>query len=235
MIVDEAQPAGWRDQLARQLRGFGPIGILALVIIYAGSMINFRTAYLPPLTAILILIWAWVSYTPWREIGFKRPASWALTIIAGLLLGCGLKLLMKIVVMPLLGAPPRNAAFQFLVGNSAVLPEVLYLVLVGAAFGEEVLFRGFAFERLGKLLGPTTSAKTIIVVLTAIWFGLEHWGFQGLPGVQQALIVGLIYGAIYARTEQLWLLIISHAAFDLTAVAMIYWDREEQFARLLFS
>ena len=43
------------------------------------------------------------------------------------------------VMMPLLGAPPVNDAFQYLVGNTAILPTALYAVLVGAGFGEEVL------------------------------------------------------------------------------------------------
>lgn len=224
----EAAAAG-DDSVARSLRGFGPLGLLAILVILAGN-----TLFLP-LSAILVLVWAWASQTPWREIGFARPANWARTVALGMIFGCGLKLLMKTVVMPLLGAPPRNAAFQFLVGNTAALPEILYLVLVGAAFGEEILFRGYAFERLGKIFGRSAWTKTLIVLLTAAWFGWEHYAGQGIPGVQQGTIVGLLFGAIFAASGQLWLLIIAHAAFDLTAVAIIYWDWEEPLARLFFS
>jgi hypothetical protein len=63
-----------------------------------------------------------------------------------------------------------------------------------------------------------------------IWFGLDHLQVQGLAGIEQALIVGLVFGTIYARTGRLWLLIVAHAAFDLAALAIIYWDVEAQVA-----
>jgi hypothetical protein len=53
------------DRLAMALRGFGPIGIAAmLVIILVG---NYPVA---PLAAILVLVWVHWSRTPWREIGY---------------------------------------------------------------------------------------------------------------------------------------------------------------------
>ena len=96
------------------------------------------------------------------------------------------------------------------------------------------MFRGYLFERLGKLLGSGRAAKTVIVLLTAGLFGIAHYPEQGLPGVQQATIVGLVYGVIFVITRRIWMLMSAHAAFDLTAVAIIYWDLETDVARLLF-
>ena len=216
------------DDLAPALRGFGPIGLLALGAIYLGN------ALFIPLSALLVLVWAWRSRTPWRELGLARPASWAAAIVGGVLFGVGLKLVMKAVVLPLLGAPATNGAFQFLVGNTAALPAMLFMVIVGAGFGEEVLFRGFLFERLGKLFGPRRGTPLAIVLLTAIWFGLEHYSLQGVPGVQQATLFGLVWGAIRARTGSIWMLAVAHAAFDVTAVAIIYWDLETTVAHWVF-
>jgi membrane protease YdiL (CAAX protease family) len=137
---------------------------------------------------------------------------------------------MKALVMPLLGAPLVNPAYHHLAGNSAALPGMLYLILVGAGFGEETYFRGYLFERLGKLLGTGPGAKAAIVLVTSIWFGLAHLPEQGLAGMQQAIIVGLVFGAVYAVIGRLWLLIFAHAAFDLAALAIIYWDVEAQVA-----
>jgi membrane protease YdiL (CAAX protease family) len=111
---------------------------------------------------------------------------------------------------------------------------MLLAVTVGAAFGEETVFRGYLFERLGKLFGSDTSARAAIVVLTAGLFGLAHYAEQGVPGVQQATVTGLVFGAIFAATGRLWTLIFAHAAFDLTAVAIIYWDLESKVAHLVF-
>ena len=210
------------------LRGFGPLGILAFLAILAGNLLFI------PLSALLVLAWAWRSGTPWRELGFVHPVNWPRTIAIGLAFGIVLKLVMKAIVMPLFGAPPLNPAYHYLVGNTAALPGVLYLVMIGAGFGEETLFRGYLFERLGKLFRPGVWPKAMIVFLTAAFFGLVHYPDQGLAGVQQATIVGLLFGTIFAITGRIWMLIVAHVAFDLTAVAIIYWDLEKAVAQLFF-
>ena len=216
------------DGIAKSLRGFGPPGILAILMILAGN------GLFAPFSAILVLVWAWRSHTPWREIGFVRPRNWAATLAVGIVFGVAFKLLMKAMVMPLLGAPPINQAFQYLVGNTAALPGAIYAMIVVAGFGEETLFRGFMFERFGKLFGTGVWARIVIVLLTSVWFGLAHYSLQGLPGVEQATIFGLVFGTIFAITGRMWMLIIAHAAFDLTALAIIYWNVESKVARLIF-
>jgi membrane protease YdiL (CAAX protease family) len=216
------------DRFVADLRGFGPIGILAILIIAAGNMI------VAPLSAILVLVWAKWSRTPWREIGYVRPQSWIGGLVVGVVFGIAFKLLMKMLVMPLLGAPPINPAYHYLAGNPSALPGALYAIIIGAGFGEETVFRGYLFERLGKILGSGIRAKTAIVLISAVWFGLAHYPIQGLAGVEQALIVGLVFGTIFAVTGRLWMLICAHAAFDLTALAIIYWNLESAVAHLIF-
>jgi uncharacterized protein len=217
------------DVVAARLRGFGPVGILAMLLILAGNLI------VAPLSAVLVLAWVQRSRTPWRDIGYVRPRSWVGGVVVGIVFGAALKLLMKAVVMPALGADPINQAYHYLVGNSAALPGMIFSVTVGAGWGEETVFRGYLFERLGRLLGHGRGAKAAIVLLTATFFGLAHYLEQGLPGVQQGTIVGLVFGAVYAITGRLWMLMWAHAAFDLTALAIIYWDLETDVARLIFN
>ena len=165
-----------------------------------------------------------------------RPKSWLRSIAIGLVFGALFKLAMKAVVMPLLGAPALNASYHYLAGNAAGLPFALFTVIIGGGFGEETVFRGFLFERLGKLLGPSGRAKIAIVVITALVFASGHWWDQGLPGVEQAVFTGLVFGGIYALTTgQLFMLMVAHAAFDVMAVALIYWNLEPRIAHLVFS
>ncbi len=216
------------DRFAAGLCGFGPLGILTILVIAVGNLV------VVPLSALLVLGWALWSRTPWREIGYVRPKSWIRSLVVGVALGFAFKLLMKIVVMPLLGADAINQAYHYLAGNAAALPGMLFLVIVGAGFGEETVYRGYMFERLGKLFGTGAGAKVSIVLLTAAWFGLAHYPEQGLAGVEQATIVGLVFGTIFAVTGRIWMLMCAHAAFDLTALAIIYWDLESDVAHLVF-
>jgi membrane protease YdiL (CAAX protease family) len=182
----------------------------------------------------LVLMWAWRSHTPWREIGYVRPRSWIGSLAVGIAFGIAFKLLMKAVVMPLLGADPINQAYHFVVGNRAALPGMLYAMIVVASFGEETLFRGYMFERLGKLFGTGAGARVSIVLLVTALFALAHYSDQGLAGVEQATITGLVFGTIFAVTGRLWMLMCAHAAFDLTALAIIYWNVEADVAHLVF-
>lgn len=228
-VPDKARAAlAPNDRVAGELRGFGLLGILAIVVILAGN------AVIAPLSAVLVLVWARLSRTPWREIGYVRPKSWALTLAGGIVFGATFKLLMKAIVMPLFGAPPINQAFHYLVGNTAALPAILFAVIIGAGFGEETVFRGWMFERFSQLFGSGARARASIVLITSIWFGWDHYALQGLAGVQQATIFGLVFGTIFAITGRIWLLIIAHAAFDLMAVAIIYWDLESAVAHFFF-
>jgi CAAX protease family protein len=216
------------DPFAASLRGFGLVGILAILVILAGNLI------VAPLGAVLVLVWASRSRTPWREIGYVRPVSWFRTVAVGIAFGIAFKFLMKMVVMPLLGADPINHAFHYLAGNPAALPGMLFAVTVGAGFGEETIFRGYMFERLGKLFGSGAAAKASIVLLTSVVFGLLHYPVQGLAGAEQAMIVGLVYGTIFTITGRIWMLMVAHAAFDVTAVAIIYWNLESDVAHFVF-
>jgi membrane protease YdiL (CAAX protease family) len=226
--VEAGAPLPADDPVAAALRGFGPLGLLAILVILAGNLL------VAPLSAVLVLLWAQQSRTPWREIGYVRPESWIRGLIIGIAFGVAFKLVMKAIVMPLLGADPINQAYHYLVGNRAAVPGMLFAVIVGAGWGEETLFRGYLFERLGKLFGRGGAAKALIVLITAALFGMAHYPDQGLPGVQQASIVGLVFGTIFAITSRLWMLMCGHAAFDLTALAIIYWNLETDVARLIF-
>jgi membrane protease YdiL (CAAX protease family) len=155
-------------------------------------------------------------------------------LAVGIVFGVAFKFAMKAVVMPLLGAPPVNAAYHYLAGNDAALPLMILALIVVAGWGEETLFRGYLFERLGKLFGGGWVAKTAIVVATALFFGSLHYHDQGLAGAEQAAITGLVWGGIFAVTGRLWMLMCAHAAFDLTALAMIYLEAETQVAHLVF-
>src|SRR4029077_16118297 len=106
--------------------------------------------------------------------------------------------------------------------------------LVSGAFGEEVFYRGYLFERLGKWWGKSVAAKVATVLVTAMLFGLAHLPDQGRDGALQAVITGLVFGTIYAATGRLWFVMFVHAGFDLAAVAIIYGNLETKVAPLFF-
>src|SRR5689334_3769536 len=94
-VSPQTTNAGEQQTLAARLRSFGPVGLLGFAIILAGALVNGLVA------ATLVVLWVVLSKTPWREIGYVRPRSYAATIAGGVAFGAVLKLLLKAVVMPL--------------------------------------------------------------------------------------------------------------------------------------
>jgi hypothetical protein len=212
---------------AARLRA-GPLEFCAILLILVTSLFAIAPA------ALLAVIWVWLSRTPWREIGYVREKNWVASLAIGVVFGVAFKLAMKIIVMPLLGAPAVIPAFQEFVHNRAAIPIAVLAVLISAGWGEETLFRGWAFERLGNVFGTSRTAKSAIVMITSVWFGFAHYPVLGIPGTEQAMIVGLVFAVIFARTRRLFLLMIAHAAYDFTAYAIVYWGLEAKAAHLIF-
>ncbi len=218
--------------LAPALRGFGPLGLLSIAAILITGNIPV-SGFVVPVGALLVLAWVKLSNTPWMKIGYTSQASWVATVVDGVLLGVLLKLAMKSLVMPLLGADPVNRAYHYLAGNKAALPSAIWAMLM-AGFAEETVFRGFLFERSFRLLGNSGAAKVVTVIWTSFFFGAVHYTTQGVAGVQQAVITGLVFGSLVAYSGRIWMAMIAHAVFDLTALAMIYRDAESKVAHFFF-
>jgi membrane protease YdiL (CAAX protease family) len=224
----EARGPPAADRAAKGLRGFGPPGIAAIFVILGVNLLG------TPLGGVGVLLWAWVSRTRWKDIGYVRPRSWANTVVVGLFCGVTLRLLMKVLVMPLLDGPGRHQANHDLAGNATALPGLVFAVVFSSGFREETFFRGYLFERLGRLLGHHRGAQAAIVAISAGLFGLAHYADQGVAGVEQSVITGLFFGAMFAATAQIWMVMITHIAFNLTAIAIVYSGMDSDLAQLVF-
>ncbi len=221
----ETPPAEFRDSL----RGLGLAGTVAFLVVLAGALV------LMPIAAALILLWAWLSKTPWRDIGLARPQSWVGGAVVGIAIGIGLKFLLKALILPYIGAQAvnHNVLHDMGLRPTAAIGLAAYSIY-GGGFAEELVFRGYLFERLGKLLGTTTVATLFILVFTTALFAAAHWQL-GPFGMAQAVVTGLTFGSLYLATgRKLWVPMFAHAAFDITSVGMIYYGYENQIAHLVF-
>jgi membrane protease YdiL (CAAX protease family) len=181
-------------------------------------------------TLVLLVPCTWLLHrrgVSWGELGFKRITRYGRTIAWAIGLFLVLMLLPALVTAPLaflLALPPRHLeVFADLRGN---LPLFLVtLVTVGwgaAAFGEELVFRGFIFRRLIDAFGGTRLGVTGALALQAGLFALGHL-YLGPRGVLDAACVGLVSGAAYlANGRDLWPLIIAHGLVDTVGITALY-------------
>ena len=98
--------------------------------------------------------------------------------------------------------------------------------MVAAGFGERRCFAGF--------FSNARQAVPVDRALSTALFALMHYPDQGWAGVEQAIFTGSVFGAIFARTGRIWMLMCAHAAFDLAAIAIIYLNLESEIAHLVF-
>ena len=218
------------EAAAAHTRGFTSGDVIALIVVLLSGNIVLPNLVMVPAGAILVLAWTALTHASWREIGYVRPRNWPLSVFLAIAGGVALKVLLKSVVMPILGADAVNHAYHFLAGNRALLPNaILAMCVVG--FAEETVFRGFLFGQMGKLV----KSRTAIVAITSLLFGVAHYASQGVSGVEQAIITGAAFGTAYAIGGSIYPVMIAHAAFDLTALAMIYFDVEALFAHAVFN
>jgi hypothetical protein len=226
-LASKAQNFGQRFETA--LRGMGPTGWAVTIVVMAVAVI------FAPLSAALVVLWLRLSRTPLRDVGLVRPDNWANMLALGIATGIALKFLMKAVVMPYLGAPATNPFLAPLEGNLVAALNASARMMVLGGLLEEIVFRGFLFNRLQTAFGIGFVARAVMVVGAGTFFGAVHYLGQGVFGAVHAAILGIAIGAVYFLNRQrLGYLIVVHAAFNATGVWMTYAGLEEAVARSVF-
>lgn len=223
----EPSSSNLRNRVAEQLRCWNGLGAIVFLGV-AASVVWVAT----PVAAAIVLVWVWGSRTPLKSVGLVRPKSWIGGLVIGVVIGLSEKLLMKALVLPLLGAPAVNSAYHFLAGNPKRAVIFGLLSIFEAGICEEIIFRGFLFERFGRLLGDSSAARLAIVLISSVMFGMVHFN-QGLAGIENATIGGVFAGVLYLLNQRrLYLVMVAHAAFDLGSLVLIYWNLESYVAHL---
>ena len=163
----------------------------------------------------------------WADVGMGRPKRlWATPLFAlgGYLAGYVLVGLLVLLVVPRLGLPrPGVGPFGGIKGN---LGEYLYWIIPvtwgSAAFGEEMLFRGFFFTRLLKLLPTGRAWSALAVLMQAVVFGSLHL-YLGMSGALVAGMLGIVLASVYLFSgRNLWASILQHGLVDTTSITLIY-------------
>ena len=87
------------------------------------------------------------------------------------------------------------------------------LVLLFGAVGEEMMFHGYAFQLLIRVLGAFAT-----ILPASILFGLAHAGNQNATwlGIINTVLWGILLGYAYVRTQALWLPIGMHFGWNAT-------------------
>jgi uncharacterized protein len=167
---------------------------------------------------LLVLTVLWLAHQAeglaWKEIGLKRPN------LTSVLLGIALAALFVFVYGPAiywLMSKLRLGGFERGLQKLEGLPVwyLLVAVLVGGS-AEEVLYRGYAFERLASITGSIWLAGVIPLAL----FSIAHVPMWGWPAAGTMLLSGGILTAWYAWHRDLTANIMAHCLTDFVSIVL---------------
>ncbi|MBI5431887.1 MAG: CPBP family intramembrane metalloprotease [Planctomycetes bacterium] len=149
-------------------------------------------------------------------------ATWLWSLVGGfaalLAWQVGVRLLGRLVELPPddVELPPELRALP----ASTVLP-LLYMTSLVAGVSEEAAFRGYMQGALERRHGVV-----IAIAVTGVCFGLAHFthGWMGLALMPAFLFASLVYGAMTYLSGSVLPAMVLHAAGDVLAFSLIWWN-----------
>jgi membrane protease YdiL (CAAX protease family) len=124
--------------------------------------------------------------------------------------GSGIVAAFLVLMLPVLAG---GASFEKVPGSDHVAASLAFIsiVLLFGAFGEELLFHGYAFQLLIRRTGGFAT-----ILPAALLFGLAHMDNpnRNLLGIFNTVLWGILLGYAYLRTSALWLSIGLHFGWN---------------------
>ncbi len=204
--------------------------ILAELVIVALIFVAYERKLIPLSKTPFLLAFAWLSLRArkvrWRDIGLSRFRNWRVTLGAGVGVGLLLEAFQLFISQPLLvrvlRKQPDLELFRALHGNVKWTLVALAGTWTLAAFGEEMVYRGYLMNRVADLLNRTRVAWIVSLIVVHVGFGLAH-AYQGITGILDEGLAGLLLGLVYLATKRnLAVPIVAHGIGDSIDFVLIF-------------
>jgi uncharacterized protein len=202
---------------------------VAEALVAAAVVIGHNIFHVVPNEVVVLVLVGAVSCAARRQspaaIGYRRPTSWSSTAAVALAVAVGLQAFSIFVVDPLAirftGQAADLSDFRPVVGNIKLAAIYLLVIWAFAAFGEEFAYRGYLLRRTIDALGGSTRGSVAAVLLCGALFGVGHY-YQGLVGMIDSTVSGLVFGTLYVRSGgNLWPSTLAHGLTDTLALVLI--------------
>jgi hypothetical protein len=218
----DPRPSNWRQTRWLALIEFA----LVAFIFYA----DFKHL-LPVSKTPALLVLGWISLRVrrlrWRNVGLTRKHKWPTLLAFGVGAGLVIEGIELFISQPLLihftHKQPDLSDFRALHGNVKLLLLGFLLTWTLAAFGEEMVWRGWLMNRVAGLGKRTKLAWIVSLILVNIGFGFAH-AYQGVTGIIDEGFMGLLLGIIYLTADgDLFVPIIAHGVQDTIDLLLIFF------------
>ena len=162
-----------------------------------------------------------------QTLGFRKDSSWLNMMMTILVLVVIWTLLHLSVFMPVLnhltGTTQDLSAFENLKGNFDQLLFFLVLTWTLAAFGEEIVYRGYLQKRIQDVFGDTRTGIILAVGISSLLFGLAH-AEQGTIGVVLTFLDAVFFSLIKIHYDNnLWAAIFAHGTSNTIGLIGVFF------------
>jgi len=225
MTSDEARiVAPWRQRL-RDSKLLIALEIVAIAAVFVAD--QYYYVYFSKTPYLLALGWLSMAVrgVRWRDLGLRFGPDWRRLVLYGIAAGVAMEALELFVTQPLLvsltGKLPDLSVFHALIGNTRLVALLVGLAWIGG-LGEELVWRGYALNRIAGLFGNSGWGWAAALVLVNLAFGFAH-SYQDVTGIVENVLDGLLLGLLYLATgRNLIVPIIAHALGDSIDFLLIF-------------
>lgn len=184
--------------------------------------------YGPIFGFVIVLITAWALKWDWSFFGIQRNPL-VKTILKAVFYTLLLIIVNDFIFQPVIeyffGATDLSS-LEGLKGDWTNYFIFLAIMWVFAAFGEEILYRGYMVKQMARIFGNSQSAWVMAILISSFAFGFAHL-YQGTSGIITTGFVALVFGAIFYKNQKnLWVLILTHGFYDVFGITMLFLDKE---------
>ena len=206
-----------------------PLVTLAIMIfMYFGPIT--RTVLENIILSLIIILANYLEFNkkPLAALGFHRKNFKAKNLLLyAPLTATALFILYVFGIVPTIesitGVPVDLSSLNSLEGDLQTTLIWLGVVWATAAFGEEIIFRGFLMRQGVKFFGDSKISLVFIILIISSFFGYMHMQ-QGLTGQLVAGSTGALLSIIfYLRKYDLWFMVMVHGFFNTLGILTYYF------------
>ncbi len=177
---------------------------------------------------ILLFIWLYLKYfgESFSDLGFRLKSCSLKSFLVGSAVAILTVAFMQLIFFPALEnlvefEEVQVELYDKLRGNTGFYIFILVMSWIIGGLYEEIVFHGFIFTRLEKMIGGKY-ATLLGFLITAIIFGAYHIQL-GSEDVLNAALVGAGYHALILYYKRnLWYGIFAHAVYDTIVITLLY-------------
>lgn len=183
---------------------------------FAGTahLVAYEIAWWLAVTALVLYVRK-VERRPLASVGLRRPFAW--NVALGFAAGVAITFVLGVLYLAVLPALHLNDGVAGTDNARLLSATPLWWRLIStvrAGVSEEIMFRGYAMERIEELTG----SRAVAVLVSCAVFTLAHVSAWGWSHEIVVAAGGLAFSALYLWRRNLWANMVAHCVVDAVSV-----------------